>query len=66
MDRASLPPPTPREQRECRSCYGSGRVLLDASYDPETGELVQALTDCPICEGAKVVSVYRYPPRQGR
>ena len=49
-----------RELRECRSCYGSGAVVEDAAYDFETGELVQAVADCPICGGAGSVSVYRY------
>ena len=52
-----------REMRECRSCYGSGSVVEDATYDPTTGELVQEITDCPICRGAKVVSVFLYPRR---
>ena len=55
-------PHTPRERevRECRSCYGSGTVLEDAEYNPETGELVQASCSCPICKGAGSVSVFLY------
>ena len=46
------------ESRECRSCYGCGWVLLDASYDPETGELVQEETPCFICHGSGRVYLY--------
>jgi hypothetical protein len=49
-----------RQMRECRSCLGSGTVALDAEYDAETGELVQEIADCPICEGAGKVSVFLY------
>ena len=49
-----------REDRQCRSCYGAGSVLEDASYDARTGELVQAICECPVCEGAGSVSVYLY------
>ena len=49
-----------REVRECRSCYGSGSVLEDASYDAQTGELVQTICVCPICFGRGEVSVYLY------
>ena len=49
-----------REVRGCRSCYGSGSVLEDAEYSPETGELVQAVVDCPRCGGAGEISVYLY------
>jgi DnaJ-class molecular chaperone len=53
-----------REVRECRSCYGSGSVLEDAEYNIETGELVQVICECPICEGVGSVSVFLYaPPR---
>jgi hypothetical protein len=47
-----------RGQRECRSCYGGGWVLLDATYDPETGELVQEEAPCPICDGSGSVYLY--------
>ncbi len=46
------------ESSECRSCYGGGWVLLDASYDPETGELVQEETLCFICHGSGSVYLY--------
>ena len=46
------------EARECRSCFGGGWVLLDASYDPETGELVQEETPCFICHGSGSVYLY--------
>ena len=49
-----------RAVRECRSCYGSGFVLEDAEYTAETGELVQAICECPICEGVGSVSVFLY------
>ena len=61
------PPSTPHEQRQerpCRSCLGTGSVLEDAEYSPETGELVQTVVDCPICRGAKVISVYLYERRR--
>ncbi len=53
-------PDTPYEQRECHSCYGTGRVLLDAEYDPGSGELTQETTACFICAGMGSVSIYRY------
>lgn len=49
-----------REVRECRSCYGSGSVLEDAQYNPETGKLVQVFCECPIYGGAGSVSVFLY------
>ena len=48
------------EMRPCRSCYGCGEVVADVEYDATTGELVQAIADCPICKGAGSVSVYVY------
>ena len=48
------------EERECRSCYGCGYVLLDAQYDYTSGELVQEETPCLICKGEGRVSVYLY------
>ena len=59
-------PSIPREQRECRSCYGVGFVLLDAEYDAATGALTQEATTCPVCKGSGSVSVYLYGPRHGR
>ena len=50
-----------REDRPCHSCYGSGAVVQDATYDFETGELTQAIGVCPICRGAGDISVYCYP-----
>ena len=55
-------PPEERETRECRSCYGTGYVLEDVAYCPETGELVQTAVICPICRGAR--RVYLYPQRR--
>ena len=49
-----------REERVCRSCYGSGTVLEDAEYNAQTGELVQVICECPICEGVGSVSVFLY------
>ena len=61
LARASLPrTDTHREQRECRSCYGTGPVLLDAEYDPASGELTQETVDCFICGGSGSVPVYLY------
>jgi hypothetical protein len=49
-----------REVRRCRNCYGTGTVLEDAQYNPETGELVQVICECPICGGVGSVSVFLY------
>lgn len=51
-------PPEEQETRPCRSCYGTGWVLADAEYDPETGELVEEAVRCFICRGERVVFVY--------
>ena len=68
MSESSLPPTAQEEnhyeQRECRSCYGCGTVVEDATYDPMTGELVQEVMDCPSCWGSGEVSVYLYPRRR--
>ena len=71
MTEHSLPPPTTtdthREQRECRSCNGFGLVLLGATYDFKSGELIQESTTCPICHGSGSVPVYLYAtPRRRR
>jgi hypothetical protein len=53
----------PREERECRSCYGAGVIVEDVEL--KTGEKVAQPATCFICRGAGVVSVYLYPkPRQ--
>jgi DnaJ-class molecular chaperone len=53
----------PREDRECRSCYGAGVVVEDVEL--MTGEVVTEAMTCPICKGVGVVSVYLYPkPRR--
>lgn len=49
-----------REMRECRSCNGCGHVLVDAEYDPTTGELVQEVATCFICRGAGRVPLFLY------
>jgi hypothetical protein len=49
------------ETRKCRSCYGSGSVLVDAQYDFATGEPTQGALTCFACRGAG--SVYAYPGR---
>jgi hypothetical protein len=49
--------------RQCRSCLGTGAVVEDAAYDPVSGELVQAVATCPVCKGAKEVSVFLYSGR---
>ncbi len=60
-------PDTPREHRECRSCNGHGLVLLDADYDPTTGELVQEVAECFICKGEGSVPLFMYAtPRRSR
>jgi DnaJ-class molecular chaperone len=62
-DRIAHPPARePREQRECRSCYGSGQVVEDVEL--MTGEIVAESMTCPICQGSGTVSVYRYPKRR--
>ncbi|MBA2715028.1 MAG: hypothetical protein H0U55_15930, partial [Rubrobacteraceae bacterium] len=48
------------------SCYGTSAVALDAAYNPLTGELVEEIADCPICEGGGEVSVYLYQKRSRR
>jgi DnaJ-class molecular chaperone len=50
-----------QEDRLCYSCYGSGAVVQDATYDFETGELIQAIGVCPICRGVGETNVYCYP-----
>jgi DnaJ-class molecular chaperone len=50
-----------RENRPCQSCCGSGAVVQDATYDFETGELIQTIGVCPICRSAGKISVYIYP-----
>jgi hypothetical protein len=54
----------PDETRECRSCYGTGWMLADAEYDPQSGELVEEAIRCFICRGSG--AVYVYGLRQGR
>ena len=49
---------TDETRGECRSCYGTGWVLADAEYDPETGELVEEAVPCFICRGSGVVYLY--------
>lgn len=49
-----------REQKVCRSCNGHGLVLLDAEYDPTTGELVQEVAECFVCKGEGTVSSFLY------
>ncbi len=48
------------EERPCRSCRGSGYVLLDIAYDVTTGELAEEAAACPICKAAGVVSCWLY------
>ncbi len=38
----------------------TGYVLEDATYCPVTGELVEVMIACPICEGRGRVSAFRY------
>lgn len=71
MDRDSLAPSGRegnQELRECRSCYATGYVLLDASYDALSGELVREETPCPICRSVGRVDVFLYatPRRRSR
>lgn len=63
MDDTSLARSTRTDEiRECRSCLGTGWVLADAEYDPETGELVEEALPCFICRGSGAVYLY---PRRG-
>lgn len=64
----SAPDDSPREERECRSCLGTGYVPEDPTYDPRSGELLEVSVACPICDGLGRVSVYRYRTsrRRGR
>ncbi len=48
------------EDRPCRSCGGLREVLVEASYDSTTGELVQVLSPSPICHGRGTLSVFVY------
>ena len=48
------------ESRPCRSCFGAGEVLIDADYNPSTGELIQYLGPCSICAGRGTVTVMLY------
>jgi hypothetical protein len=53
--------------RECRSCNGYGLVLVDAEYDPTTGELVQEVAACFVCKGEGSVPLFLYAtPRPRR
>ncbi len=62
---AHLARPDPSEERrECQSCHGCGEALLDAEYDPVSGELGQAMTECLNCGGEGSVSVHLYGGRR--
>jgi len=59
--------PDARTLKECRSCNGHGLVLVDAEYDPTTGELVQEVATCFICKGEGAVPLFMYStPRRRR
>ncbi len=67
MSEPSLPRRPASEQREtrpCRSCRATGAVIEDVSYNPTSGKLVQALTDCPLCKGTGSVFLYPQAPRR--
>jgi hypothetical protein len=61
---SATPAQSPEEHRElrpCRSCRATGWVMLDAEYDPTSGELVEEAVPCFICRGFG--AVYLYPTR---
>ena len=69
-DSSALPrTDTTHEQREERDCVHCtfGLILLDSTYDPESGELVQESATCHMCGGTGRRSVYLYatPRRRG-
>ena len=47
-----------RKTRPCRSRRGTGEVVEDVEYSAPTGQLLQAMTDCPICGGDGRVNRY--------
>jgi hypothetical protein len=53
----------PNERRPCRACEGVGFVVLDASYDYKTGELVKELGECLVCKGFGSVPLFLYKPQ---
>ena len=46
------------KSRGWRSCDGGEWVVVDVTYDLETGELVQEETPCFICHGSERVYLY--------
>jgi DnaJ-class molecular chaperone len=64
--RPNHPPPAKQtETRTCGTCRGAGEVLNDVQYRYDSGELVQGLTECPVCDGTGSIEAYRYPARSG-
>jgi hypothetical protein len=50
------------ELRECSGCDGAGFVVVDAEYDPKSGQLVQTIEDCATCRGVGSVPLFVYAP----
>ena len=60
---SGIPTQSPEEQREwrlCRSCRATGWVMLDAEYDPTSGELTEERAPCFICKGAGKIRTVAY------
>jgi hypothetical protein len=53
-------PEDQRELRPCRSCRATGWVMLDAEYDPTSGELIEERAPCFICKGAGKIRAVAY------
>jgi hypothetical protein len=60
---SATPAQSPEEQRElrlCRSCRATGWVMLDAEYDPTSGELTEERAPCFICKGTGKIRAVVY------
>jgi hypothetical protein len=60
---SATPAQSPEEHRElrpCRSCRATGWVMLDAEYDPTSGELTEERAPCFICKGAGKIRAIVY------
>jgi hypothetical protein len=56
----ALSPEDQRELRPCRSCRATGWVMLDAEYDPISGELTEESAPSFICKGAGKIRAVAY------
>jgi hypothetical protein len=60
---SATPAQSPEEQRElrlCKSCRATGWVMLDAEYDPTSGELTEERAPCFICKGTGKIRAVVY------